>query len=696
MPLEDGYLLNNRYRILDILGQGGMGAVYQATDENLDVTVAVKENFFLTEEYARQFQREAQILAMLRHPNLPRVFDYFVIDQQGQYLVMDYIEGDDLRRWMAREEHISEIEVIQIGITICDALAYLHSRQPAIIHRDIKPGNVKITPEGQVVLVDFGLAKKMSDKEITTTAARAMTPGFSPPEQYGEAPTDSRSDVYALGATLYAAITGYIPEDGLARATGGAKLTSVRQYNPEVSRRTAQTIEQALEIRLEDRWQTVLAFKNALIMARSSVPEERWVTDRLAISSRKASQIEGNLPPNSFLEHSWRHSLQRFGRKLRRLDPVWLIFGMTLALLILVLTFSFVRPQGFRGIFAQDTPPAQTSIINVTPTQTTETTRTLPGAVMASTRTPAATVTAQAVPTLQPTPTPTLIGGGLGRLAFVSDRSGLPQIWMIDLDQGASQQLTDLVDGACQPDWSPDGQRIVFTSPCPKKRDRYPGSSLYLMSLKDSVVLPLPASLEGDFDPAWSPDGNWIAFTSLINGQMQLVKINLETYDQIQLSDGAYDDSNPAWSPDGQTIAFERLRGVSQIWLMDSDGENMRQFSLSGGIDNSNPAWHTDDAILVFSQALGLGSPSKQLRGMRLEDLGQHEEYWIMPRTETEYITLMDHADFSPDGYWLAFDYWYSDVLSDIYMMIYPGANLTQLTDDPALDYDPVWCPAGN
>jgi len=120
MPLENGYLLNHRYRIHEILGQGGMGAVYRATDENLDVIVAIKENAFFSEDYARQFRREAKVLATLRHPNLPRVFDYFVIDQQGQYLVMDYIEGDDLRQWMNKEGVISEIEAVQIGIEIFD------------------------------------------------------------------------------------------------------------------------------------------------------------------------------------------------------------------------------------------------------------------------------------------------------------------------------------------------------------------------------------------------------------------------------------------------------------------------------------------------------------------------------------------------------------------------------------------------
>ncbi len=232
MSLTPGTLLNDRYRIVSTLGQGGMGSVYRAEDEILGISVAVKENLFLSEEYARQFQREAKILASLRHPNLPRVGDYCAIQGQGQYLIMDYIEGEDLRQRIERLGTIPEEDVILIGVAICDALSYLHSRRPSVVHRDLKPGNIKITPEGEIVLVDFGLAKLMLDSQVTTTGARAMTPGYSPPEQYGTARTDQRTDIYSLGATLYAALTGIIPEDGLARATGKARLTPFARSTP--------------------------------------------------------------------------------------------------------------------------------------------------------------------------------------------------------------------------------------------------------------------------------------------------------------------------------------------------------------------------------------------------------------------------------------------------------------------------------
>src|SRR3972149_4163503 len=225
MPLQPESVLHHRYRIENTLGTGGMGAVYRAFDINLGVSVAVKENLFTTEEYARQFQKEATILASLRHSNLPRVTDHFVIEGQGQYLVMDFIEGEDLRQRLERSGAVPEQEALPWFVEICDALVYLHTRTPPIVHRDIKPGNIKITPEGRAILVDFGLAKMGPASSDTETGAKAMTPGFSPPEQYGPGRTDPRTDVYSLGATFYAVLAAAVPEDSLERAMGRAQLT---------------------------------------------------------------------------------------------------------------------------------------------------------------------------------------------------------------------------------------------------------------------------------------------------------------------------------------------------------------------------------------------------------------------------------------------------------------------------------------
>jgi serine/threonine-protein kinase len=145
----------------------------------------------------------------------------------------------------------------------------MHSRDPMVLHRDIKPANVRITPSGGVYLVDFGLAKVIHGDHTTTTGARAMTMGFSPPEQYGAARTDARTDIYSLGATLYTALTGFTPEDSLAQTMDQEELTPVRERNPRISKRVAEAVERALQVHPNDRWQMAAEFKNELLKAQS-------------------------------------------------------------------------------------------------------------------------------------------------------------------------------------------------------------------------------------------------------------------------------------------------------------------------------------------------------------------------------------------------------------------------------------------
>jgi serine/threonine protein kinase len=267
VTLEPGFLLHNRYRVSEVITRGGMGAIYRAYDESLNITVAIKENFYTTDEYSRQFKREATMLASLRHPNLPRVTDHFVLSGEGQYLVMDFIEGEDLKVHLDKTGVLKEDDLIIIGVAICDALNYLHTREPAIVHRDVKPGNIKITPGGQVFLVDFGLAKRVEGGQMTTIGAQALTPGFAPPEQYGGG-TDATSDIYSLGATLYVAATNTIPVDSLERALGGPQIVPVRKLNPKVNEKLAATIEKAMNVESRDRFQTDNDFKKSLLASR--------------------------------------------------------------------------------------------------------------------------------------------------------------------------------------------------------------------------------------------------------------------------------------------------------------------------------------------------------------------------------------------------------------------------------------------
>ena len=219
MTLTQGQIIQTRYRVAGLLGQGGFGAVYKGWDVNLNRPVAIKENLDTSPEAQRQFQHEAEILSNLSHPNLPRVTDHFLTSDVGQYLVMDFIEGEDLQAMLNRTGRaLPEAQVLNWIDQICGALAHLHEQEPPVIHRDIKPANIKITPRGKAVLVDFGLAKVFDPVLKTTVGARAVTPGYSPPEQYGQGKTDQRSDVYSLGATLYTLLTGQEPPESVERA----------------------------------------------------------------------------------------------------------------------------------------------------------------------------------------------------------------------------------------------------------------------------------------------------------------------------------------------------------------------------------------------------------------------------------------------------------------------------------------------
>ncbi|MFL6257504.1 MAG: protein kinase domain-containing protein [Pyrinomonadaceae bacterium] len=219
--LEPGTLLQNRYRVTRQIGRGGMGAVYVATDERFNSTVAVKQTFFFDDPALRRaFEREAILLNHLRHTALPRVSDHFV-EAEGQFLVMEYVEGTDLGELLkARGGWFPVADVLAWADELLDALEYLHAQEPPVVHRDIKPQNIKRTEQGRMVLLDFGLAKGNPTRANATATGSLVgySPHYAPLEQVQGTGTDPCSDIYSLGATLYQLLTGEPPVDALTRA----------------------------------------------------------------------------------------------------------------------------------------------------------------------------------------------------------------------------------------------------------------------------------------------------------------------------------------------------------------------------------------------------------------------------------------------------------------------------------------------
>ena len=276
VDLNSSVIIAGRYRLLDRLGQGGMGAVYLARDLRFQRrTVALKENLNPAPEARAQFRLEAELLATLRHPHLPNVTDHLITREGRQFLVMDYVEGQTLTERVQQTGPIPETQARAWGTQVLDALTYLHAQTPPIIHRDVKPDNVRLTPEGKAMLVDFGVAKYLIPGQHTATVARAGSPGYAPPEQYAGG-TDARTDVYAVGGLLYFALTGQAPLEAPLRAAG-QPMPPPRVLNRNISRRTERIILRAMAVDAAQRFQSAAAMRRALTgRAPTAERRQRW------------------------------------------------------------------------------------------------------------------------------------------------------------------------------------------------------------------------------------------------------------------------------------------------------------------------------------------------------------------------------------------------------------------------------------
>ena len=282
MPLHEGMTLTDRYVVLRALGEGGQGAAYLVEDQRLHRHCVIKEVLIPDTTSQGQFEREAQLLASLQHPNLPVVYDYF-FDQGQPYIVMQYVEGTTLNRCGDERAAPFEIhDVLKWAQDLLDALRYIHEHDPPVIHRDVKPHNVCITPESKAVLLDFGIARHL-DQSQTSTAARAFTTGYAPIEQYPEDElkhmpsvlryvqalraegirTGPYTDVYGLGATLYYALTLLPPPDACMRVLG-EEPPPVRGANQDVPDFLTEAVMRALALHPGERFQSAAEMLGAL------------------------------------------------------------------------------------------------------------------------------------------------------------------------------------------------------------------------------------------------------------------------------------------------------------------------------------------------------------------------------------------------------------------------------------------------
>ena len=323
--LDRRTLLHKRYHIQRVIGQGGMGAVYQAKDVKRQTICAIKEMSLSMvpgserQQAIQNFKIEAKMLWGLNHPNLP-AFTGFFSEGQRYYMVMEYVDGYTLEELLERNNGpFSERRVLGWARQLCDVLEYLHSQNPPIIFRDMKPGNIMLTRNGRIKLIDFGIARFFRSSSSQDTQLLG-TPGFAPPEQYGRAQTDERSDIYSLGITLFQLLTNTLSENGFG-------LKDVRLINPQISPSVARALEKAGALNPEERYDSVAEFRRALLGVgtfvfengdQATTPEE--LAELCARHPEEASDYIADGEIESWLQEIGDTTLARAARHIRALD----------------------------------------------------------------------------------------------------------------------------------------------------------------------------------------------------------------------------------------------------------------------------------------------------------------------------------------------------------------------------------------
>ncbi len=475
--LTPGTVLQNRYRIVSKLGQGGMGAVYRAWDMRLSVPIALKEmtpqpglDMQTLGQLRDQFRQEATVLARLNHPHLVRVTDFF--EEGGNaYLVMDFVEGQSLADRITQRGALPEAEVLTWSKQLLSALAYCHRQ--GIIHRDIKPQNVIIRSDGRAVLVDFGLVKLWDPNDPhTRTVMRGMgTPEYAPPEQYeaDTGHTDPCSDVYSLGATLYHALVGQAPLTATLRMATPEKFAPVRTLNPDVSPATETTVMKALELAQSKRWQSADEMTAALTdQAPPSAPSPPPPPpgDRTEV----LPGIQPATPPPAAAQPAVQAAAPP--RSRRRIWP-WILGGLTVAGILMCLVGLLVVRGLIRQGRAIGTATAQAQIAATATGQARATataeavqrSATAQAAATAAAQALSATSTAQAQATStarakQATSTPEPSGPTATALACVHRTALVPDDWSLILCEPFDEPGNDWYVGEYEGDLISGEKRI--------------------------------------------------------------------------------------------------------------------------------------------------------------------------------------------------------------------------------------------
>jgi len=684
----------SHYRILDSIGRGGMGEVYRAEDVRLGREVALKflsAETLPTHSAVERFQREARAASALDHPNICTIHD--VGEHEGRpFLVMPLLRGETLKRRI-EEGRTSVEDVIGYGIQIAEALEAAHGK--GILHRDIKPANIFITDRGEAKLLDFGLAKLVSNARagvpadaatreavpseflVTRPGTTLGTIAYMSPEQALGKDVDARSDLFSLGVVLYEMATGLVPFPG---TTSAAVFNGILHAAPPPPSHLNAAVQADLE--------------RAVLKALEKDRELRYQTasDLTADLKRLRRERESGKSAPTARVATGRRRLVKF------------VAGAAVSI---VLTLSVVTTiRWFRGGDTAAAPNFQ----NAVSTRLTD----QPGPEVFPSLSPdgkSIVYAARAADNwdifLQRVGGRNAINLTAGspvdenmpvfspdgeRIAFQSDRDG-GGIYVMGATGESVRRVTQ---AGFHPAWSPNGKEIVFaTGSAPRVESRMGLSGLKIVDVATGQSRPLDIRGGGDaIQPHWSPNGHRIAYWATVSGTRDIFTVPAAGGERVRVTDDRALDWSPVWSPDGRYLYFSSDRGGSMnLWRVQLDEMSGKTLAPPEPIGTPSPdsaqmSLSRDGRRLVYVQRMATRNVQRILFDLKRETaVGEPE--WVTRGTK---LAVM--PEISPDSRSIAF-FTLAPSQEDIFVANADGSDLRQLTDDPHMDRTPRWSPDG-